>query len=94
MTKSELIKHLKDRYANLYIKDIGVIVETMFDDITAALERGNRVELRGFGSFSTRKRKARLARNPKTGETVTLGDRSSVYFRAGKELRDRLNNGK
>lgn len=93
MTKSELIKRLKDRYANLYLKDIDVIVETILDDVSAALERGDRVELRGFGSFSTRKRAPRNARNPKTGQSVTLGERHSVYFRAGKELRERLNNG-
>lgn len=91
MTKSELIKRLKERYGSLYLKDIDVIVDTILDDVSAALERGDRVELRGFGSFSTRKRDARKARNPKTGESVQLGQRTAVYFRAGKELRERLN---
>ncbi len=91
MTKSELIKKLKKRYSNLFLKDVTVAVESVLDEISNALADGDRVELRGFGSFSTRKRKSRLARNPKTGDVVQLGDRHAVYFRAGKELRDRLN---
>jgi len=91
MTKSELIKKLKDKYDNLYVKDIQVIVDTFFDEISNSLASGGRVELRGFGSFSTRRRTPRKARNPKTGEQVELGERYATYFRAGKELRDRLN---
>lgn len=93
MTKSELIKKLKERYNNLYLKDITLIVETIFEEISGALERGDRVELRGFGSFSTRRRAPRTARNPKTGERVQLGERHAIYYRAGKELRQRLNEG-
>lgn len=91
MTKSELIKMLKDKYPNLFLKDATNIVDTVFNEVTRALAEGGRVELRDFGSFSTRKRAPRAARNPKTGEIVQLGERQSVYFRAGKELRDKIN---
>lgn len=90
MTKSELIKRLKERCDSLYMKDVTLVVETVLDEISGALGRGDRVELRGFGSFSSRRRKARTARNPKSGETVVLGERNTVYFRPGKELRDRV----
>ena len=94
MTKSELIKLLtKKNNKNLFIKDITVLVETIFDEVSAALAKGDRIELRGFGSFSVRHRKARSARNPKTNEVVQLGERFSVYFRSGKELRERINTG-
>ncbi|NDF11235.1 MAG: integration host factor subunit beta [Proteobacteria bacterium] len=91
MTKSEIIRILTEKHRNLFLKDVTKLVETVFDEITAALARGDRVELRGFGSFSVRQRKARTARNPKTNEVVTLDERFSPYFRAGKELRERIN---
>jgi len=92
MTKSELIKNLtKSNEKNLYIKDVTLLVDTVFDEIIAAMVRQDRVELRGFGSFSVRRRKARMARNPKTNAVVRLPERHSVYFRAGKELRERIN---
>ncbi len=92
MTKSELIKLLtKKNTKNLFLKDVTTLVDTIFDEISVALSRGDRIELRGFGSFSVRKRKARMARNPKTNEVVQLDERQAVYFRAGKELRERLN---
>lgn len=91
MTKSEIIRILTEKHRNLFLKDVTKLVETVFDEVTAALARGDRVELRGFGSFSVRQRKARTARNPKTNEIVTLGERFSPYFRAGKELRERIN---
>ena len=91
MTKSELIKLIKNKHANIMLKDATYIVDSVIDEISSALANGDRVELRGFGSFSTRKRKARVARNPKTGDKVTLGERSAIYFRAGKEMRNRLN---
>lgn len=93
MTKSELIQKLKEQYHNLYFKDVTLVVETVLGEISKCLADGGRVELRGFGSFSTRKREPRKARNPKTGETVYLGERNAIYFRAGKELRDRVNGG-
>jgi integration host factor subunit beta len=90
MTKSELIQRLAKRYPHLYQRDIEVLVNTMFDEITGALASGNRVELRGFGAFSVRKREARAARNPKNGTMVDVGERHAIYFRTGKELRERI----
>lgn len=92
MTKSELIQRLSKRYPHLYQRDIEVLVNTMFDEITKALASGNRVELRGFGAFSVRQREARAARNPKNGAMVEVGTRSAIYFRTGKELRERVTN--
>jgi integration host factor subunit beta len=92
MTKSELIQRLSKRYPHLYQRDIEVLVNTMFDEITNALSSGNRVELRGFGAFSVRQREARAARNPKNGDMVSVGQRHAVYFRTGKELRERVTN--
>jgi integration host factor subunit beta len=91
MTKSELIKRLKEKYETLYLKDVNLVVDVVLDCVSDALANGDRVELRGFGSFSSRERAPRTARNPKTGESVKLGARKAVYFRAGKELRDRMN---
>lgn len=91
MTKSELVKKLMEVHDNLYLKDVRLLVDTIFNEMSDALQRGDRIELRGFGAFSIRKRKPRVARNPKTNEKVELGERSVVYFRAGKGLRDRLN---
>ncbi len=90
MTKSELIARLAKRYPHLYQRDIEVLVNTMFDEIAGALSSGNRVELRGFGAFSVRQRDARAARNPKNGEMVNVGQRHAIYFRTGKELRERI----
>lgn len=90
MTKSELIQRLSKRYPHLYQRDIEVLVNTMFDEITKALSQGNRVELRGFGAFSVRTRAPRAARNPKNGAMVSVEERHAVYFRTGKELRERV----
>ena len=92
MTKSELIQRLCKRYPHLYQRDIEVLVGTMFGEISDALGRGDRVELRGFGAFSIRTRTARAARNPKNGAKVTVGERHAVYFRTGKELREAVVN--
>jgi integration host factor subunit beta len=85
MTKSELIARLSERYPHLYQRDIERIVNTVFDEITTALSRGDRVELRGFGSFSVRRRNAR------TGATVKVDEKNLPFFKTGKELRERLN---
>jgi len=90
MTKSELIQRLAKRYPHLYQRDIEVLVNTMFNEIGNALSAGNRVELRGFGAFSVRTREARAARNPKNGAMVDVGERHAIYFRTGKELRERI----
>lgn len=92
VTKSELIKRLTKSCGNVYHKDISNVVDIVLEEIALALESGQRVELRGFGAFSVRQRKARKARNPKTNEIVQLGERSTPYFRAGKEMRERVNN--
>lgn len=92
MTKSELILRLTKRFPHLYQRDIETLVNTVLDSISDALVEGNRVELRGFGAFSVRKREARKARNPKNGAEVYIGERHAIYFRTGKELRERVNN--
>jgi integration host factor subunit beta len=91
MTKSELILRLAERNPHLYQRDVERIVSTMFDEISAALARGDRVELRGFGAFSVKNRDARTGRNPRTGETVYVAKKSVPFFKVGKDLRERLN---
>jgi len=93
MIKSELVAKLADANPHLYQRDVERIVSTIFDEITAALATGNRVELRGFGAFSVKHRPARTGRNPRTGDAVEVDAKSVPFFKAGKELRDRLNDG-
>lgn len=91
MIKSELISKLVDANPHLFQRDVERIVSTVFDEISSALSRGNRVELRGFGAFSVKKRPARVGRNPRTGETVHVEEKYVPYFKTGKDLRERLN---
>ena len=91
MTKSELIARLAERNTHLYQRDVERIVSTIFDEITNALARGQRVELRGFGAFSVKQREARIGRNPRTGDAVQVGDKLVPFFKTGKQLRERLN---
>ena len=91
MTKSELIQHLAERNPHLYQRDVERIVSTIFDEITAALSRGDRVELRGFGAFSVKRRPARTGRNPRTGAHVSVDQKCVPFFKTGKEMRERLN---
>lgn len=91
MTKSELIQRLAERNPHLYLRDVEKIVESIFDEITKALARGDRVELRGFGAFSVKHREARTGRNPRTGETVYVASKSLPFFKTGKALREQLN---
>jgi integration host factor subunit beta len=91
MTKSDLIKRLADANPHLYMRDIERIVGAVFEQISAALERRDRVELRGFGAFSIRERNERLGRNPRTGDEVAVPNKVVPYFKTGKELRERLN---
>lgn len=93
MTKSELIQRLAEKNPHLYLRDVERIVETIFEEITKALERGDRVELRGFGAFSVKSRDARTGRNPRTGETVSVSAKRLPFFKTGKGLRERLNGG-
>jgi integration host factor subunit beta len=92
MTKSELIQHLAEMNPHLYQRDVERIVSTIFDEITEALSRGDRVELRGFGAFSVKRRGPRVGRNPRTGAAVQVGEKFIPFFKAGKELRERINN--
>ena len=89
MNKSDLIKQLAIKN-DLLAKDAGTVVETIFEEITSSLENGNRVELRGFGSFGLKERKGRDGRNPKTGESVKVDPKRVMFFKAGKELRERV----
>jgi integration host factor subunit beta len=91
MTKSELILRLAESNPHLYQRDVERIVSTIFDEIAAALARGSRVELRGFGAFSVKKREARIGRNPRTGDSVSVDEKYIPFFKTGKQLRDRLN---
>ena len=91
MVKSELIMRLAEMNPHLYQRDIERIVSTIFDEISNALARGDRVELRGFGAFSVKQRGARTGRNPRTGEAVSVDAKVVPYFKTGKELRERLN---
>lgn len=93
MTKSELIAHLAATNPHLRQQDVELIVATIFTEITTALARGDRVELRGFGAFSTKTRDARTGRNPRTGEAVDVAGKAVPYFKPGKELRERVNAG-
>jgi integration host factor subunit beta len=91
MTKSDLILRLAEKYPHLLQRDIERIVNTVFDEVSNALARGNRVELRGFGAFSIKRREARVGRNPRTGNTVSVAEKYVPFFKTGKQLRDRLN---
>ena len=91
MTKSEIILVITKKNSFLYQKDVHKIVDTLFNTITKALKDGDRVELRGFGTFSTKLRNARIGRNPKTGEEVPITARSVVTFRASNVLKSKVN---
>ena len=91
MTKSELIQAIAEKNPHLYQRDVERIVGTIFDEIASALSRGDRVELRGFGAFSVKRRDARIGRNPRTGATVHVEEKFAPFFKSGKQLRDRLN---
>ena len=91
MTRSQLIARLIERNPHLTSYDIEKVVNTVFDEISDALSRGDRVELRGFGAFSVKRRESRMGRNPRTGEAVDVDGKNTPYFKTGKELRDRLN---
>ena len=94
MTKSDLIAELAAANPHLTRHDVELIVATVFGEITAALARGERVELRGFGAFTVKRRDSRTGRNPRTGEAVAVDEKAVPFFKAGKELRERVNRGK
>lgn len=91
MTKSELIQRIAENNPHLFQRDVDRIVSAVFEEISTALSRGDRVELRGFGAFSVKNRDARIGRNPRTGETVAVARKSVPFFKVGKDLRVRLN---
>jgi integration host factor subunit beta len=90
MTKSELIAKLTARYPQLVAKDAELAVKTILDAMASSLAQGQRIEIRGFGSFSLNYRPPRVGRNPKTGEKVSVPEKHVPHFKAGKELRERV----
>ena len=90
--KSKLLKKLSDNYPNFLKKDLEKFVNIILNEMKNALKRGNRVELRGFGIFSTNVQKARISRNPKTNEKVSIPEKKTIHFKMAKELFKKLNN--
>ena len=91
MIRSELIAKIAEENPHLFQRDVEKIVNTVFEEIIEAMARGDRVELRGFGAFSVKKRDARTGRNPRTGDSVDVEEKHVPFFKTGKLLRDRLN---
>ncbi len=91
MIKSELIQKIAEDNPHLFQRDVDRIVGPSFDEIIEAMAQGNRVELRGFGAFSVKKRDSRKGRNPRTGDSVEVDEKYVPFFKTGKLLRDRLN---
>ena len=89
--KSDLLKNLKNSYVNFYSKDLEKVIDIFFKEIKQALKKGERCEIRGFGSFSTRIQKARISRNPKTGEKVETPEKRTIHFKMSKELFKKIN---
>ncbi|MAA99263.1 MAG: integration host factor subunit beta [Stappia sp.] len=93
MIKSELVQRIAEQNPHLYQRDVENIVNAILDEVTNALRHGNRVELRGFGAFSVKNRPARTGRNPRTGQKVEVEEKYVPFFKTGKEMRERLNDG-
>lgn len=91
MTRDDLIRVLVDKQGQVPYKTMNVAVKHLIESMVAALSKGNRIEVRGFGSFALRQRKPRLARNPKTGEQLHTPPKHAVHFKPGKELKERVN---
>jgi integration host factor subunit beta len=91
MTKSELIERLADKMREVPSKDVELSIKEMLEQMAQTLQKGERIEIRGFGSFSLHYRAPRVGRNPKTGETVKLDGKYVPHFKPGKELRERVN---
>ena len=91
MIKSEIVKRIAERNPHLSQRDVENIVNAILGEIIAAMARGDRVELRGFGAFSVKSRPARTGRNPRTGAHVSVDEKSVPFFKTGKEMRERLN---
>ena len=91
MTKSEIIVKITNKNSFLYQKDVHKIIDTLFNSVSKALKDGDRVELRGFGTFTTKLRNARIGRNPKTGEPVAIPKKNMPFFKMGKSMKERIN---
>ena len=91
MVKSELVSALNEKLSELQVRDVELALNCILEQMLDALVQGERIEIRGFGSFDLRSRPSRIARNPKTGETVNLSAKVVVHFKPGKEMRDRVN---
>ena len=92
IVKSRLLKKIFEKYPNFYKKDLEKFFNIFLEEIKYSLKKGERVELRGFGTWSTHTQKARISRNPKTGEKVNTPEKKTIHFKMGKELFDRINN--
>lgn len=90
MTKSELVEQLAARFPQLLLRDADIAVKTILDAMSEALAQGHRIEIRGFGSFGLNQRPPRVGRNPKSGEKVMVPEKRVPHFKAGKELRERV----
>ena len=93
MIKSELVQRIAEQNPHLYQRDVETLVNAILDEISDAMTRGDRVELRGFGAFSVKSRPPRVGRNPRTGDQVEVDAKHVPFFKTGKEMRERLNNG-
>ena len=94
MTKSELIEAVAAKVTNFSRKDVEIIVETLFESMAQSLSDGDKVEIRGFGSFKIKERDGRQGRNPKSGENIFIDAKKVPFFKAGKEIRERINEDK
>ncbi len=94
MTKSELIERVASKVSNFSRKDVEVIVDTLFVSMAETLSKGDKVEIRGFGSFKIKERDGRHGRNPKSGENIFINSKRVPFFKAGKEIRERINGNK
>ena len=94
IVKSSLLKKISKKYPNFYKKDLDKFFNIILDEIKYSLNKGERVELRGFGIWSTHTQKARISRNPKTGEKVDTPEKKTIHFKMGKDLFERINNEK
>ncbi|MET4694806.1 integration host factor subunit beta [Endozoicomonas sp. NE40] len=92
ITRSELIEQLAEQQQQLAVKDVELAIKAIIEQMSQSLANGERVEIRGFGSFSLHYRAPRIGRNPKTGESVSLAGKYVPHFKPGKEMRDRVNN--
>ena len=94
IVKSSLLKKISKKYPNFYKKDLDKFFNIILEEIKYSLNKGERVELRGFGTWSTHTQKARISRNPKTGEKVNTPEKKTIHFKMGKDLFERINNEK